>query len=82
MEALEALSSPRFNKIETPKFGVDSIKKAMQGDSTPKQTQMSSFPNPAGSCKDCGHADVRIPPPGLGTPMPSTGQQQQAHCQD
>eukprot|EP00971_Amphidinium_carterae_P010696 211249-Amphidinium_carterae.2 len=69
---LEA-STPRFNKIATPDFGVDAMKNAMQSQSAPIQTETSSFPIPPGTCKDCGHADVRMPPPGLGTPMPSTG---------
>eukprot|EP00971_Amphidinium_carterae_P215206 4271282-Amphidinium_carterae.2 len=44
MEELEALSSPRFNKIDTPKFGV-----AMDGQPTPMQTQTANFPNHTGS---------------------------------
>eukprot|EP00971_Amphidinium_carterae_P150615 2985658-Amphidinium_carterae.1 len=46
MEASEALSTPRFNKIETPEFGVDTMKKAMHGHSTPMQTETSSFQIP------------------------------------
>eukprot|EP00971_Amphidinium_carterae_P227451 4511274-Amphidinium_carterae.1 len=57
MEALEALSTPRFNKIDTPEFGVDTFQKAVNGQPTPMKTQTSSFPNPVGSCKDCGHAE-------------------------
>eukprot|EP00971_Amphidinium_carterae_P018431 363790-Amphidinium_carterae.1 len=37
------------------------------------ETQQSGFPNPAGPCGDCGHANVGVPPPGLGTPMPRAG---------
>eukprot|EP00971_Amphidinium_carterae_P222333 4412939-Amphidinium_carterae.1 len=35
------------------------------------ETEKPNFPIPAGSCKDCGHANVGFPPPGLGTPLPS-----------
>eukprot|EP00971_Amphidinium_carterae_P050345 991896-Amphidinium_carterae.3 len=73
MEELEALSTPRFNKIDTPEFGVQFLKTAVDGQTTPTQTQTASFPNPAGSCKDCGHANVPAPPPGLGSPKPSAG---------
>eukprot|EP00971_Amphidinium_carterae_P020284 399681-Amphidinium_carterae.1 len=41
------------------------------------QTQTANFPIPTGSCKDCGHAYVRAPPPGLGSPKPSVGMKPQ-----
>eukprot|EP00971_Amphidinium_carterae_P241789 4800896-Amphidinium_carterae.1 len=40
-------------------------------------TEKSDFPIRAGSCKDCGRANVGMPPPGLGTPLPSQGLLQQ-----
>eukprot|EP00971_Amphidinium_carterae_P122620 2427751-Amphidinium_carterae.1 len=57
VEALEASSSPRFNKIDTPDFGVQSLNVTMDGHTTPLQPQMASFPNPTGPRRDCGHAD-------------------------
>eukprot|EP00971_Amphidinium_carterae_P046125 907934-Amphidinium_carterae.2 len=40
-------------------------------------TGKPNFPVPAGSCGDCGHANVGVPPPGLYTPLPSHGLLQQ-----
>eukprot|EP00971_Amphidinium_carterae_P118815 2353763-Amphidinium_carterae.1 len=35
LEELEASSSPRFNKINTPDFGADALKAALNGQPTP-----------------------------------------------
>eukprot|EP00971_Amphidinium_carterae_P331551 6465191-Amphidinium_carterae.1 len=76
LEALEA-SMPKFKKIETPEFGVEALWLGPQSDSAPMDTVKRIFPVPAGSCGDCGHANVGSPPPGLCTPMPSHGLHQQ-----
>eukprot|EP00971_Amphidinium_carterae_P241363 4792547-Amphidinium_carterae.1 len=73
MEELEATSSPRFNKIDTPDFGVHALNVTTDGQTMPMQKQTANFPIPTGSCKDCGHAHMRAPPPGLGSPKPSAG---------
>eukprot|EP00971_Amphidinium_carterae_P250034 4963593-Amphidinium_carterae.1 len=52
MEELEANSSPRFNKINTPDFGVPALNVTMDGQTQPMQTQTANFPIPTGSCKD------------------------------
>eukprot|EP00971_Amphidinium_carterae_P219568 4359235-Amphidinium_carterae.1 len=76
LEALEA-STPKFKKIETPEFGVEALGLGPQSDSAPMDTVKPNFPVPAGSCGDCGHANVGLPPPGWCTPMPSNGVLQQ-----
>eukprot|EP00971_Amphidinium_carterae_P254758 5057130-Amphidinium_carterae.1 len=52
MEELEATSSPRFNKIDTPDFGVHALNVTTDGQTKPMQTQTANFPIPTGSCKD------------------------------
>eukprot|EP00971_Amphidinium_carterae_P136400 2702762-Amphidinium_carterae.1 len=76
LEALEA-TTPRFKKIATPNFGAASLGQGLKTEPIPMETRQSDFSNPAGSCGDCGHANVRGPPPGLGTPMPKAGLSQQ-----
>eukprot|EP00971_Amphidinium_carterae_P224713 4457836-Amphidinium_carterae.1 len=77
MEELEASSSPRFNKIDTPDFGVHALNMTMDGQPPPMQQQKAVFPNPTGARRDCGHANGPLPPPGLGTPKPSVGMKPQ-----
>eukprot|EP00971_Amphidinium_carterae_P118296 2343770-Amphidinium_carterae.1 len=52
---------------------------AMDGQTTPMQTQTADFPNSTGPRRDCGPAHVQTPPPGLGTarPKPSAGMKPQ-----
>eukprot|EP00971_Amphidinium_carterae_P020189 397797-Amphidinium_carterae.1 len=71
LEELEASSSPRFSKIDTPDFGAQALNVTMDGQPTPTQTQTANFPNSTGPRRDCGQADGQLPPPGLGTPMPN-----------
>eukprot|EP00971_Amphidinium_carterae_P018830 370817-Amphidinium_carterae.1 len=59
LEALQA-STPKFKKIETPEFGVEAIGLGPQSDSAPMDTVKQIFPVPAGSCGDCGHANVGL----------------------
>eukprot|EP00971_Amphidinium_carterae_P139723 2768207-Amphidinium_carterae.1 len=54
LEELEASSSPRFNKINTPDFGAEAFKAAMEGKPTPMHTQTANFPNSTGHRNDCG----------------------------
>eukprot|EP00971_Amphidinium_carterae_P115361 2284788-Amphidinium_carterae.1 len=56
MEELEATSSPRFHKIDTPDFGVHALNVTKDGQPMPMQPQTANFPIAAESCKDCGHA--------------------------
>eukprot|EP00971_Amphidinium_carterae_P252260 5008119-Amphidinium_carterae.1 len=77
VEELEASSSPRFNKIDTSDFGVHALNVTMNGQQTPMQPQTASFSNSTGTRRDCGQADGRMPPPGLGTPMASAGMKPQ-----
>eukprot|EP00971_Amphidinium_carterae_P178388 3538959-Amphidinium_carterae.1 len=77
MEELEANSSPRFNKIDTPDFGVHALNMTMDGQTPPMQQQKAVFPNPTEARRDCGHANGPLPPPGLGTPKPSVGMKPQ-----
>eukprot|EP00971_Amphidinium_carterae_P286233 5683362-Amphidinium_carterae.1 len=60
LEALEA-STP----IETPEFGVVALGLGPQSGSATMDTAKQNLPVPAGSCEDCGHANVGLPPPGL-----------------
>eukprot|EP00971_Amphidinium_carterae_P256466 5092094-Amphidinium_carterae.1 len=80
MEELEANSSPRFNKINTPDFGVHALKMATDGQTPPMQMQTANFPIPTGSCSYYGHAYAQAPPPGLGSPRqkPSAGMKPQS----
>eukprot|EP00971_Amphidinium_carterae_P000511 10477-Amphidinium_carterae.1 len=68
MEELEALSTPRFNKIETSEFEVHSLKPAMDGQPAPMQTQTANFPNPTPSAAAAAAA-AASPMPGLNFSM-------------
>eukprot|EP00971_Amphidinium_carterae_P198318 3936142-Amphidinium_carterae.2 len=59
LEEMEASSSPRLNKIDTPDFGAQALNMTMNGQQTPMQQQTANFPNSTGSCKDCGQDNYR-----------------------
>eukprot|EP00971_Amphidinium_carterae_P157416 3120542-Amphidinium_carterae.1 len=59
MEDLEASSSPRFNKIDSPDFGVHALNLTMDGQPSPMRQQTANFPNPTGARRDCEQANGR-----------------------
>eukprot|EP00971_Amphidinium_carterae_P326645 6457567-Amphidinium_carterae.1 len=81
LESLVA-STPKFKKIETPEFGVEALALGPPSNSAPMDTGKPNFPILAGSCGDCGHANVGMPPPGLYTPLPSHGALDQVTLRD